>query len=231
MLQSDLSNLHTNHHHDPTIGQIRPGTRLRGQLKHFSKVTKERLIHFNGYSIDNQPKTSMDKREARRLGKEALSNVQLFNGLNFNKLSEKLRFTVFRSGEIIIEQAIIGQLLYIVLEGRIAIYVDKHIVATKEVGAILGERSMIFDQLTTAKCIAMTPVRCAFIPRSVFLSTLPEGAIDKLRMHCRMQDTLSCNGTRSYDHLQPLEQLAIFKKISNFCQRLIQKKNENSRFQ
>ena len=49
----------------------------------------------------------MDKREARRLGKEALSNVQLFNGLNFNKLSEKLRFTVFRSGEIIIEQAII----------------------------------------------------------------------------------------------------------------------------
>jgi hypothetical protein len=48
MLQSDLSNLHTNHHHDPTIGQIRPGTRLRGQLKHFSKVTKERLIDVFG---------------------------------------------------------------------------------------------------------------------------------------------------------------------------------------
>ena len=122
----------------------------------------------------------MDKREARRIGREALSSVELFHNLNINKLSEKLKYTAFRSGEILIEQNTVGQLLYVVLEGTVAIYVNQKQVSTKDVGTILGERAMLFDQLTSAKCVALTPVRCAFITRTSFLDTLPDGAEENL---------------------------------------------------
>ena len=168
-------------HQTQQHSQIRPGTRLRHQLKHFSKVTKERINHFDLTNSSNgNHKTSMDKREARRIGREALSSVELFHNLNINKLSEKLKYTAFRSGEILIEQNTVGQLLYVVLEGTVAIYVNQKQVSTKDVGTILGERAMLFDQLTSAKCVALTPVRCAFITRTSFLDTLPDGAEENL---------------------------------------------------
>lgn len=207
----------------------RPGTVLRHQIKKFQKNTRQRLEHVGKYSTDGAHKSSMDKREARRIGREALSNVELFKGLPLTKLAEKLRFTAFRTGDPLIEQNVVGNLLYIILEGQVAIYIDKQQLAVKDVGTLLGERSMIFDQRTTATCIARSPVRCAFLTRNAFLESIPDGALPKLIQHCRLQDTLSNRGTRSYDHLDESMQLAVFKRIQDLSKRLIRDRDNRIR--
>ena len=204
----------------------RPGTVLRHEIKKFQKGTTERLKHTK-YSSDGTHKSSIDKREARRIGKLALEHVELFHGLPIARLAERLRFTSFRIGDHVIEENVVGRLLYVVLEGQVAIYVgpNKLLVATKDVGTILGERSMIFDQLTTATCIAITPVRCAFLTRNAFNESLPEGGLSMLIEHCRKQDTLSQGGARSYSHLDENMQNGVYTRIKNLAKRLIRDLN------
>ena len=105
-------------------------------------------------------------------------------------LAELLKFTTFRAGDELISQGIVGRHLYIVLEGSVSICVGETQVATKRVGPILGERSMIFKSLTTATCRAKGRVRCAFLTRTVFLDNCSPALIKMLEHRCRMQDGL-----------------------------------------
>ena len=209
----------------------RPGSVLRNQLKRFQKITRNRqslrfeemVAHTQGKST--QSSSSFDRREARRVGRIALEHVEIFKGLPVGRLAELLKFTVFRAGDELIQQGIVGRSLYIVLEGQVSVYVGRKLVALKPVGTIVGERSMIFNKLTTASCRANGRVRCAYLTRTVFLDNCSSRMIDLLIERCRMQDVLSQNGSRAYNHLTALQQQSVYNRIKDLCHRLIREQN------
>lgn len=205
----------------------RPGTVLRNKLQRFRKNSRHQsTLTFGDRVAESQDHTkesasTFDRREARRIGRVALEHVDIFKGLPIGRLAELLKFTTFRAGDELISQGIVGRHLYIVLEGSVSICVGETQVATKRVGTILGERSMIFKSLTTATCRAKGRVRCAFLTRTVFLDNCSPALIKMLEHRCRMQDVLSQNGQRSYEHLDTAQQHAVFNRIHSLCHRLI----------
>lgn len=71
-------------------------------------------------------------------------------------------------GEAVFREGDKGELLYVLLEGRMDVVVGEVVVETVERGAILGEMALIDDAPRSASAIASSPCRLVAIDRKRF---------------------------------------------------------------
>lgn len=120
-------------------------------------------------------------------GVDLLQRVPLFRTLGFTEtmsLSGICAIESKRDGEMIIQQDSLGMALYILKEGEAVVRrrdpitgVEKEL-ATLKVGELIGEMSLIDDQLASADVVAKGAVELLVIPRREFEKLLASN--DKL---------------------------------------------------
>ena len=115
---------------------------------------------------------------------EVLKGVQLFSELSDDQLlkfSEIAEEKAYNSGEIILEQGIEGNALYVVKQGQVEIAKTdagaNSTIVTLESGEHFGEMSLLEGQPTSARVKADGEVKILVIPRNKFLSLL-DGNVD-----------------------------------------------------
>ena len=160
---------------------------MLSRLQEHAAETKRRLRdrHARG---DAAHLSQTQKRRAIKQARAALKNVAIFHGISqkdLRKMTRKMRMTKFRSGELLIKQGAVGTHCYILVTGSVGIYVQKknrrlHVTTLKS-GSVIGERSMLFDKMTSADCVALEPCQCAFLTRQAFDESVSEDIVGKLQ--------------------------------------------------
>jgi len=110
-----------------------------------------------------------------------LGAVELFAPLDDTareRLAQRMRMLEFTSGEIIVHQGAVGDSLYVVKHGEVAVrvHVDGSTadVATVGPGDIFGEMSVLTGENRAATCIARCETACYLIDRAAFEEVLEE---------------------------------------------------------
>jgi CRP-like cAMP-binding protein len=133
-------------------------------------------------------------------GIDLLQKLHLFQKLTFDetqKLAGLMQYLDVPGGTIVIEQNALGDALYVILKGEVAVSRDmnedgKHDqseqIGTLKSGDLFGEMSLIDDLLTSARVTTSSECRLAKIPRDRFealLSTDDKLAVKVFRSFCR----------------------------------------------
>ena len=99
--------------------------------------------------------------ESRVFDKKLLANL-------VNELGDSAR-TNYMRGNVIMQEGQVGVLMYVVLEGRVAISIHNHVVEKIGTGGIFGEMALIGRTGRLASAIAETDCSLLSINRNVFL--------------------------------------------------------------
>ena len=114
--------------------------------------------------------------------KEAvLKDISLFAALTKSQVAKFAKITKekkYKSGDIILEQGVEGDALYVVKEGQVEVSKSegevRSTLVTLEVGEHFGEMSLLEGQPTSARVSADGDVTLLIIPREKFLKLLNE---------------------------------------------------------
>ncbi len=109
-----------------------------------------------------------------------LEQVALFNGLDadaLNELTALARPRAFRGGEIIFHRDDPGQVLYVILSGKVRIYVtspdgQEVALALLSVGDYFGELALLDGQPRSASAVAVEPAETLALQRPDFLNAV-----------------------------------------------------------
>lgn len=143
-------------------------------------------------------------------GIELFQKLPIFRGLNFDettRLAAIARTESRPSGDVIVEQNALGEALYVLKEGTVAVVKTD---GAREVrlggmgpGELFGEMTLVDDVLTSARVVAETPVELFVLPRRDFdalLSTDTALALKVYKAFCR---TLSDKLRQHHQRLLP----------------------------
>jgi CRP/FNR family transcriptional regulator, cyclic AMP receptor protein len=132
-----------------------------------------------------QPAQPSSARAAGATGAAAshitsLSQVQLFAGLDHEALRElatSMRHRAFRPGEIIVHRDDPGQVLYIIREGKVKIYItspdgQEVSLAVFGPGDYFGELAMLDGQPRSASAVALEAVEAICLQRTDFINAV-----------------------------------------------------------
>ena len=89
------------------------------------------------------------------------AKVRIFNGLKPDEVSEILhkgRTLSFRKGQTVFHEGMLGSNLFIVLSGKIGLYIKSRLIAQCEVGDAFGEMAVLNQRPRTATAAAETDV-------------------------------------------------------------------------
>jgi CRP-like cAMP-binding protein len=133
-------------------------------------------------------------------GIDLLQKLHLFQKLTFDetqKLAGLMQYLDVPKGTIVIEQNALGDALYVILKGEVAVSRDLNEdgthdqaeqIGTLKEGDLFGEMSLIDDLLTSARITTLGPCRLAKIPRDRFEALLASDdklAVKVFRSFCR----------------------------------------------
>lgn len=128
-------------------------------------------------------------------GIELFQKLPIFSGLNFDetmRLHGIARTERFGPGEVIVEQDTLGQALYVIRSGTVAVssVIDGRTVPLGQMGAgeLFGEMTLVDDVLTSARVAAAAEAVLFVLPRAEFDDLLArdrELAIKVYRAFCR----------------------------------------------
>jgi len=112
-------------------------------------------------------------------GVEMLKGISIFEDLNelqLNRFAEVAEEKEYKSGEVILDEGVEGDALYVVKEGQVEVSKQENEVrstlVTLEAGEHFGEMSLLEGQPTSAKVSADGRVVLLVIPREKFLEVL-----------------------------------------------------------
>lgn len=133
-------------------------------------------------------------------GIDLLQKLHLFQKLSFDetqRLASIMQYLDVPRGTVVIEQNALGDALYVILKGEVAVSRDvnedgRHEqaeqIGTLKEGDLFGEMSLIDDLLTSARVTTATECRLAKIPRPEFEKLLASDdklAVKVFRSFCR----------------------------------------------
>lgn len=105
-------------------------------------------------------------------GSELVQETFLFKKLNFDEaagLASQFQSVQYKPGQVIIEQNSIGEALYIVKSGTVAVVKSdddsEQTLATFGRGELFGEMSLVETELTSASVRAIDEVECLVLPK------------------------------------------------------------------
>ncbi len=110
----------------------------------------------------------------------SLEHVSLFNGLaveDLNELAAVIRRRTFRAGEIIFYREDPGEVLYVIREGTVRIFLtspegQEIVLAVLGPGEYFGELALLDGQPRSASAIAVEAVEAYSLQRADFISTV-----------------------------------------------------------
>lgn len=104
-----------------------------------------------------------------------LSSVPIFLGLSkrhLRKMAEISDEVEFRRGETIVQEGLLGETLYVLLEGQARVARGGRTIARLYPGDFLGEIALLDGQPRVASVVAETPVVAVRIFRRAFLEVV-----------------------------------------------------------
>ena len=206
-----------------------------GQLKRHQAETKTRILTTGstekGWGAEK-------RKEARAMGLVALQQTKTFQSCSkatLKRLSRQFKPITFRSGEYVIKQGAIGLRFYVILSGQVSVYVKQDenrpdlCVAKLERGNMMGERSLLTSEKTSASCIATMETACVYLSRIEFEQCFGAEEIEDLVQLVRKQDLLSCGNTRDYSYMDTKMQDRVIERVRDFRNKF--SKNKQTRRQ
>ena len=169
------------------------------------------------------------KRMARRMGFGALKGSNLFHhtaSSTLKLLAKHFKPIDYRAGEYIIKQGDVGLRFFVIINGRVGVYAKGVKVATLKRGQIMGERSLIRDDKTSASCVAEMKTQCVYIGRKAFHSVFEQDDIDRFQQVAIQQDLLSRGNTRDYSHMNAAMQGKVMSRVGQFKNRFSKSKKQ-----
>src|SRR5262249_7116785 len=155
-------------------------------------------IHTVPASAHAQPGADDESDRQERL--EALARVDLFARLDATELEllvVGMKTQTFASGEVVIQQGDVGDSLYVIHKGEVAVNVvvtaETRNVALLKAGNFLGEMSLMTGEPRTATCRAHTDVECWVIDHEAMrrlLASKPKIAEDMSALLAARQTAL-----------------------------------------
>jgi cGMP-dependent protein kinase len=121
----------------------------------------------------------------------SLRKIPLFCSLTSQKLeylSKSVQTVTFKDGEVIFFQGENSYNLYVVVSGRINIYIDKNYVRTLNPNEYFGERAMFFNEPRTATAKSHGTVTCYSLSKDEFKKVIHNGLKDHLIKRYFLQD-------------------------------------------
>ncbi len=121
------------------------------------------------------PERETTARDTRQ--KEAMHLPDLFRNPEF--------YVPFAAGETVFREGEPGDLMYVIIEGRVEIQIRGNVIAVFGQGEVLGEMGVIDTQPRSATALALTDCRLAPINEKRFLlltKQTPEFALHLLRV-------------------------------------------------
>ena len=202
---------------------------LLKEINAHSTETKRRLTAVRGSQSDEWERKQ--RREGRRIGFEALQNSSILkNAANSTliTLSKRFKPIKYRAGEYIIEQGKIGHRFFVIISGSVGVYANKVKVATLTRGKIMGERSLIRDDQTSASCVAEMETMCVYIGRESFHEVFGEDDIEQFEQAIAKQDLLSHGNARDYSYMDAAMQQRVMSQIGKLKNKFSRRKNHKS---
>jgi CRP/FNR family transcriptional regulator, cyclic AMP receptor protein len=120
------------------------------------------LLRDSGQEIVPARRPEQAAKRTRRQNEVALAGVPLFAGISrkhLRRLASEADEQVFAAGQIIVEEGMPGETLYVVLEGQAKVVRKKRKVGQVIPGDFFGELSAIDGKARTASVVAETPMR------------------------------------------------------------------------
>ena len=120
------------------------------------------LLRDSGKSAAATRQLEQPAKRTRRQNEVALSGVPLFAGISrkhLRRLATESDEQLFQPGQIIVEEGMPGETLYVVLEGQARVTRKKRKVGEVLPGDFFGELSAIDGGVRTASVVAETPMR------------------------------------------------------------------------
>jgi cGMP-dependent protein kinase len=121
-----------------------------------------------------------------------LRQVPLFQTLSINSMKSLfsiIKIMKFGPGEVIIQENIVGEAIYIVKRGKVDILVKGNVVRVVTKHDYFGERSAIFEGRTTATCVAQNKVTLWVIAKNLFAELGANIPLrEKLERRMKLQD-------------------------------------------
>ena len=160
----------------------------------------------------------------------ALREVELFDSLTdaeLDELAEGLHFAPFAAGETMTRQGGEGHHLYLIFDGRVAVWIEvdgrSEKVATLESGSFFGERSLMTGERRSATTVAETDTTCYRLDKADFrrlLERRPGLADEVAEVLARRADELSevvdDLDQKSRDAARHKSKIALVAKIRHF---------------
>jgi len=137
-------------------------------------------------NADPQVQPEVPRRRTRHQTVTALRGVPMFAGFSSKHLQRLAKETdelAFAPGEPIVEEGMLGETLFVVLEGRAKVVRGKRTIARVLPGEFFGELSALDGGPRTASIVAETPVRVIRLFRKTLVELLrdePKVTIDLL---------------------------------------------------
>ncbi|MDF0605827.1 mechanosensitive ion channel family protein [Neisseriaceae bacterium TC5R-5] len=137
--------------------------------------------HYNVLTIKDNEKY-MEARMKKHLEERvvALRKVELLSSLNDEEmmvLADKLKFTPFVTGDVIMSQGAVGHWLYIMLSGEVEVWValvdgSRKLVDVLQGGNFFGEMGLMTGEARSGTVIARTNVECLRLDKEAFQTIL-----------------------------------------------------------
>ncbi|OMJ90315.1 hypothetical protein SteCoe_7339 [Stentor coeruleus] len=137
----------------------------------------------------------------------SLKRVQLFKALNNEELSQlvtALKIQEFSDNQTIVEQNTSGDKFYLIKSGKVEIIKDGISLRIITKDDYFGERSLMFDEIRSASCIARKKVICWVMSMHDFKVIINERIRERLLERIKLQD----------DSIQ-LNELVLVKTLGN----------------
>ena len=123
----------------------------------------------------------LDTRDLQDVFLDFLKQNNLYNFL------QSYECRIFDPDEMIIRAGDVGNMAYIILDGRVSVLhpTDNAVITTLGQGDIIGELSIFMDDVRTASVVATSHVKAMTLYRDVFLEYLhsnPDEALNQLKL-------------------------------------------------
>ena len=152
---------------------------------HIGEIDKNRINDCLGNRLCSQDFETIDLIKS-------LKQVSIFQSLATHKLksiASKLQIKNFNDKEVILSQHTPGNLFFLIKSGRVDILQDGVLLRTERKTDYFGERSLLFDEDSTATVIANGATSCWILNRDDFTQIFDSKLLMRLMSRIELQDS------------------------------------------
>lgn len=123
-----------------------------------------------------------------------MRKIQIFRHSSDQRLIEickNMKKEKFKTGEVIFEEGVYGDILYLIKKGKIRVYKNSKLLRELEEGNCFGEVSLLVNESRSATIIAETEVTTYTLSKDDFISFIDKNMLEFLVKKISLQDNFS----------------------------------------